>query len=474
MKCEPCLFSDEGDIEFMFIEKGKRTTGSLRPPSSSSKTANAEGEDIRRMLKEDDFGGGMCVPEDREYVFEVIKTDGTGDRCCNFDVTTFYVTFDDVTVVNATDKDSEVASTSFNGEGAGLCPTISSTLLPSVFPSLSVQLTPHLSQCKFCPYCRWRYTNFVCTERVEYLVRKYELSWEEAPIAVMNTGECIDYWCDYCLWSPANGTTTTCKERLEFTLVHENNTDEGTFKRDTMENGLCEQLSDCSVELYVSPPTPECIAAGEDLNLCIAIDMSGSVCNRGTGYKCTECVPHAMCNDDGVDLSTCCGNFHNVIQFSKAIISIFGTIPSDQSYSIVGFATNTSFVSNLETTSDAYRSLDNLVYTGGVTNHAGAISSCQQKLSEVDGRKKVILLITDGEPSEPEDTAKEDAIIASTLAKEAGSILIPVMISEDSIDNRTTKYMTEISSRKLFFNTSLSTLDSFEESILSKVMCQWI
>ncbi|KAK1735120.1 hypothetical protein QTG54_014186 [Skeletonema marinoi] len=364
LKCEPCLFSDEGDIAFEFIEKKKNRIGGPDP----------EGEDIRRLLLNGEYdSSGMCVPDDREYSFEVRKTDGTGeDRCCNFDVTTFFVTFDNVTVVDSAhtiiDSGSGVTSTLFSNEGVDPCPTTDS-------PSLS-------------------------------------------PISS----------------SPSAGP----------------------------------------------PPEAQCIAAGEDMNLCLAIDMSGSLCNRGTGYECLGCVLEAftasICNKDGVEISTCCGNFHNVKEFAKRLISVFETIPSEQSYSIVGFATNASFVSNLVPLSvDAFSSLDSLAYSGGRTNHAAAISSCQQSLSNANAteRKNMIMLITDGNPTEPdqETTAINDAIAAAIQAKEAGSILIPVMLTTTSIDNNTTDYMTEISSEGLFFNTSLSTLDSVEESLLSKVLC---
>jgi len=482
MKCEPCLFSDEGDIAFEFIEKTKR----IGSPSLVNENVNIISD--------------FCVPDSHEYLFEVRKTDGTAeDRCCNFDVTTFFVTVDDVTVIDSThtiiDIDSGVVSTSFgSAEESGPCPTDSPSPSPSVFPTLSVPPTMVLPFCQFCPYCRWRFTNFNCQQREEYMVSTHKLSWEEAPIAIMNSGQCIDYWCDDCLWSSANDTsssssssssTTTCREMLDFTLSNDTNANEGTFKWDTMESGLCKQVSNCTVERYIHPPSispssgqtddeAQCIAAGEDLNLCIAIDLSGSLCNRGTGYKCEGCIPENICNNDGVDLITCCGNFHNVKEFAKLLIFVFGSIPSEQSYSVVGFATNTSFVSNLASNyANAFSSLDSLAYTGGVTNHAAAISSCQQTLSNPDTvqRKNVIILITDGNPTEPEDTAKEDAMAAAIQVKEAGSILIPVMLTRTSIDNSTIDYMTELSSDGLFFNTSLSGLDSLEESILSEVMC---
>lgn len=309
------------------------------------------------------------------------------------------------------------------------------------------------------------------------MIDKHNLSPDEALIAIMNTGRCIDNWCDDCvvqssLLGNATTTTMTCRIMLEFALFNDPTLDEGTIKRDTMDSGSCVQEPDCKVE--------QCrIDAEEDLNVCIAIDLSGSLCNRGTGYECVGCLPSPICNNDGVDLkNTCCGNFHNLKEFGKLLINTLGTIPSDQSYSIVGFATNTSFVSNLEMISDAFSSIDTLAYTGGVTNHAAAISSCQETLSnpDADGRKNMILLITDGNPTEPKDTAEKDAIAAAKQAKQAGSILIPMMISKDDeddfIDTMTTDYMSQISSNGLFFNASLLALDSLGESLLSKVVCQ--
>mmetsp|Transcript_22625 Transcript_22625/g.36971 ORF Transcript_22625/g.36971 Transcript_22625/m.36971 type:complete len:711 (+) Transcript_22625:134-2266(+) len=352
MKCEPCLFSDTGDIAFEFVEK--------RNGIGDSKS---DGEDIRRILNERG-SSGICVPDDREYIFEVRKTDGSAeDRCCNFDATAFFVTYDSVTVVDSAhtiiDSDGGVTSTSFSDGGVSPCPTAS----PSA-----------------------------------------------------------------------------------------------------------------------APPEAHCVAAGEDMNLCLAIDMSGSLCNRGSGYECPGCVLEAytasLCNRDGVEISTCCGNFHNVKEFAKRLISVFGSIPSEQSYSLVGFATNASFVSNLMPLSaDALSSLDSLAYSGGRTNHAAAISSCQQTFSNPDDaveRKNMIILITDGNPTEPRDekSATKESIAAANQVKEAGSILIPVMLTTSSIDNKTADYMTEISSDEEFLNASLYALDSVEESLLSKVFCE--
>eukprot|EP00986_Skeletonema_menzelii_P018503 scaffold26650_cov181-Skeletonema_menzelii.AAC.1 len=272
MKCEPCLFSDTGDIAFEFVEK--------RNGIGDSKS---DGEDIRRILNERG-SSGICVPDDREYIFEVRKTDGSAeDRCCNFDATAFFVTYDSVTVVDSAhtiiDSDGGVTSTSFSDGGVSPCPTAS----PSAAP------------------------------------------------------------------------------------------------------------------------------------------------------------PEAHC-----------------------------------SYSLVGFATNASFVSNLMPLSaDALSSLDSLAYSGGRTNHAAAISSCQQTFSNPDDaveRKNMIILITDGNPTEPRDekSATKESIAAANQVKEAGSILIPVMLTTSSIDNKTADYMTEISSDEEFLNASLSALDSVEESLLSK------
>jgi hypothetical protein len=110
---------------------------------------------------------------------------------------------------------------------------------------------------------------------------------------------------------------------------------------------------------------PTCNVNTDDFNLCFAIDMSGSVCNQGTGFECNWCEPTLICNADGVDPSSCCNNFVNVTDFAEGMISSLSLLESNQTYSVVQFATNASLVSSLTSPNRALDALDEMVYTGG-------------------------------------------------------------------------------------------------------------
>ena len=75
--------------------------------------------------------------------------------------------------------------------------------------------------------------------------------------------------------------------------------------------------------------------------------------------------------------------------------------------------------------------LDNLRYTGGLTNHGDAISLCQGVFDP--GQKNIIVLITDGISTSPDPCPSgggpEDCgITAANDAKAAGTLIRPVFI----------------------------------------------
>merc|ERR1711971_979693 len=76
---------------------------------------------------------------------------------------------------------------------------------------------------------------------------------------------------------------------------------------------------------------------------------------------------------------------------------------------------------------------EKLDYSGGGTNHAAAITACQETLAQSlhDDRENVILLITDGVATMP-DYPFESAEAAADLAKEAGTMIVPVFVSPEN------------------------------------------
>ena len=70
-----------------------------------------------------------------------------------------------------------------------------------------------------------------------------------------------------------------------------------------------------------------------------------------------------------------------MVEFAKLMVKTLQSIPSDQSYSVVGFATDAALASDITTSSiETLDALDGLTYSGGKTNHADAIIACREPL----------------------------------------------------------------------------------------------
>ena len=57
------------------------------------------------------------------------------------------------------------------------------------------------------------------------------------------------------------------------------------------------------------------------VNICIALDTSGSVCSQDftNPQTCTDCA--SECLDEGFDKGTCCENFRAVEEFSVQVMN---------------------------------------------------------------------------------------------------------------------------------------------------------
>ncbi|KAL9182252.1 hypothetical protein ACHAXT_012904 [Thalassiosira profunda] len=222
---------------------------------------------------------------------------------------------------------------------------------------------------------------------------------------------------------------------------------------------------------------PTCIddSVYQDFSLCFAIDMSGSVCNQGTGFFCEECDPPLICNEAGVVKENCCTNFLSLTEFAQLVVMSLGSLPVDQSYSVVGFGSGASVSLSLGSSDDALDALDDLVYTGGRTNHADAISACASTLRSNDGdTTDLILLITDSDPSLPEGAPQEAAEVAASEAKGEGMVIVPVVITEpNSTLSANQSYLQGISSDGKVFNVDgFGFLTDLQEDIVQHLSCQ--
>eukprot|EP00574_Skeletonema_japonicum_P010309 CAMPEP_0201736532 /NCGR_PEP_ID=MMETSP0593-20130828/40109_1 /ASSEMBLY_ACC=CAM_ASM_000672 /TAXON_ID=267983 /ORGANISM="Skeletonema japonicum, Strain CCMP2506" /LENGTH=462 /DNA_ID=CAMNT_0048230323 /DNA_START=60 /DNA_END=1444 /DNA_ORIENTATION=- len=214
---------------------------------------------------------------------------------------------------------------------------------------------------------------------------------------------------------------------------------------------------------------PTC-STEQDFNLCLAVDMSGSVCNGGFfGFGSDDCVgcPIFGCRNIFLDQDTCCNDFNTIKTFSQLIIGALAEFPAEKDFSIVQFATDASIVSRPQPANDALSTVNNLSYTGGITNHNAAISSCQQSLSSSQnpGRKNFIMLITDGEPTAPENP-EAAATMAATQAKGDGILIIPIFISP-WYDAAALSFMRGLSSDdKVFDVTDFDGLLNLQEALV--------
>jgi Mg-chelatase subunit ChlD len=140
-------------------------------------------------------------------------------------------------------------------------------------------------------------------------------------------------------------------------------------------------------------------------------------------------------------------------------------------YSVVGFATEVTQQTLLLPPKEALQELNGVEYSGGRTNHADAINTCHESLSaasQVGNPKNLIILITDGTPSEPQDAPEAAAEEAAAQAKNDGVNIIPVTIGIPS----GMAYLQGISSDGQVFGVDdFDELDSLQEAILDQVFC---
>lgn len=197
---------------------------------------------------------------------------------------------------------------------------------------------------------------------------------------------------------------------------------------------------DGSATASVPTQKPTCNDSKQEnqLNICLALDMSGSLCNKGYGGDCIsywtgEPCDGDVCRDYSFTQATCCSNFAAVRDFSSSLVTALEEVSSGIQFSVVKFASDAEIASELSAGDATLSTMDNLAYSGGLTNHESAIQKCQSTFeNSTDERKNTILLVTDGVSTKPfiDPTGKAEA--AATSAKDEGTTIIPVFISTSS------------------------------------------
>jgi Mg-chelatase subunit ChlD len=211
------------------------------------------------------------------------------------------------------------------------------------------------------------------------------------------------------------------------------------------------------------------------LNICLALDMSGSLCNQG---KFGDCMgsdgnnPCDICRDYDFPVETCCKNFASVREFSMSIVSslLKETSPGTL-FSVVAFSSDARVASGLSSGDATLSTLSVLAYSGGLTNHESAIQQCQDTFSSSSSekRKNTILLITDGVSTKPYFDPFGRAEAAAKTAKDEGTTIIPIFISSDD-KSSDLEFMSRLSSSGEVVKVSdFGGLASIQESLVNEV-----
>lgn len=420
----------------------------------------------RRMQMEMLQSTSECVSHSQEYAFRVYSTNDS-DRCCGFDPSSVSISFlnevytipDDILLQSSFDYtvyfgESEVPCSSDAPSAApSSWPTFKLTYDPTRFPTVAPSPLPSPRPTK-------SPVNFIggCPEQFEPL-SYYPIGKQISKDGIVY--ECIDYSCGSFGFEP--GIEDTSLWRQGWLIIGEC---EGTL----------------SPSRYPTPsPTPRPAVTSttctmkSGFNLCLALDNSGSVCNFGVG-ECLLCEPSLFCSNlfSFLPRQQCCQNYVDMIEFSKLMILALDQFEADKSFSLVQFATTAQLTSGLSSSEETIDALDTMQFTGGSTDHADAIRQCQNSfdMSPDPNRQNFIMLITDGLPSTtylyPEVVAEEEA----SYAKESGTFMIPIFISEN-YDAYAGNFMTSLSSNGQFFDvTGFQSLDTLKDELVQTISCK--
>ena len=199
-----------------------------------------------------------------------------------------------------------------------------------------------------------------------------------------------------------------------------------------------------------------------EFNLCFAIDMSGSVCpNRNLK----------------AELRAGCNNFDKMTEFSVNLINkMEEDLDADKSFSVVRFSSDAELVSSLTSAENTVQVIEGLGFTGGATNTAEAIETCQSSFASSSfDRKNFILMITDGLPNcgWTCNSTEKDAEEEASAAKEAGTTIIPIFIDKlKDIEKEGQKFMEKISSDgEVLDVTDFESLNTLQDGLIDEFTC---
>jgi len=528
-RCLPC--STTGNV--LALHSPSHKGYALAEMRKRTRISNANGRSLHRSDEEEEATRKIteCLPVDGEYAYEVLPAEDAAETCCGFDPAASSITYDDVAIGDPSSRTGEPATLYFGGRGKGCAsPSVAGSARPSSppsgdpsdLPSTAPSPTPTLAPSTSTPTQSPVLFLGGCPESYSPSVVAYS-----AGMRVESDGtvyECITPYCwnygfepggegaarSSSLWrhgwevvgscegtmAPTSNPTTAPTSSPTKSPSGSPTSEPTSAPTTTPSLAPTPAPSDSPSHSPTHGPTPSpttrrrtrtpskyptarpTCSTEQDFNLCLALDMSGSVCNGGGGSECEECrasfLPiffNSECRDKFVNEDTCCNNFANMKQFSSLMVDLLGDFPAEKSFSVVHFSTDARLANGLSSVAKTLRIIDRLDYTGGLTNHMAAIQMCQRNMPARKKRKNFIMLITDGVSSEPGIDPEGAAERAARAAKLDGTFIIPIFISTDN-DRSALAFMRRLSSDgKVFDVTDFASLDKLQDSLVNQVSC---
>lgn len=210
-------------------------------------------------------------------------------------------------------------------------------------------------------------------------------------------------------------------------------------------------------------PTPSPTCQQKALDVCIAIDRSGSICTPA-GESFISCKDNPNCG---------CDNFDLVREFTKDLIE---DASSEANWAVVAYATTARVETPLVERAEALDTVDEFKYTGGWTSTGPALELCRNELKD-SARECRIVLLTDGTPTRPDtagsgspyNEATDYATKQADSAKKDGIQVITVFINTAT---GTSSYLESLASPGSYVEvTDFSALDDVAERLLGLVSC---
>jgi len=467
-------------------------------PCSHGNKVKPEQPTLHRLEKKFFKNTTECLPINNQYVVQVLPAKDS-ELCCGFDLISSIISYDNMVMEYEPQEDGDplgnIPKYIYFGERETPCkseppstsPTISVSTVPSFSPTPEPSSGPSLdpisipssgqptkSPIVFLGGCPETYTPF---------------SYYTIDAQIESNGivyKCISLSCGSNMFRPGSSMSSLWREDWEIV-----GSCQGTLQptsnptKPPIQSPSVGPSKEPTPRVRTRRPTtrpalvPTCSTSTEhDFNLCIAIDMSGSICNSGTGSECVDCQSTFLpiffmseCKDFFVTEDTCCSNFANIKEFSALIVTSLGESSANTSFSVVQFATNAQLVSGLASADQTVPVFGRLDYTGGLTNHASAIQTCQQSFPSEGSMKNYILLITDGVSSQPDVDPEGSAEAAAATAKSRGTSIVPLFISKNN-NLSALSFMRRLSSDgKVFDVADFASLNSLQDGLVDQVSC---